>query len=176
MKWVEKLDLIWRNEALIMNPITKNEYCAASKAMGYSSLSEILQRKEEYNYDYNYTILSEDSFGYWVNFNKSRKFTRRTKYCRNDFTLLRECDHCGKVSTPKKIQQRYLFGYQYEIDKPSERWRAEHTKLHPMLCMSCYNKARPYNDKLCENEELRLQVGRLKREIYKLNKPKETDK
>ena len=153
-----------------MYPITKEAYEEKSKGwISKGPLCGILERLEKLNINRVHTIVGEDSFGYWVNWNKSKKITTRTDYCGNEFTLLRECEDCGKLSTPKKIQNRYLFGLQFEIDKASER--CFHPKnLHPMLCMSCYNKIKPYHNKLVENEELRLQVGRLQREIYKQNK------
>ncbi len=153
-----------------MNPITKEDYAQNYHRFHYGPLQQILERLRAHNMSDTHTIIDEDSFGYWVNWNKSKNYTKSTDYCRNDFTLLRECEHCGKVSTPKKIQTRYLCGLRYEISKPSERWRGDYKRMLPMLCMSCYNKARPYSDKLVENEELRLQVGRLQREIYKQNK------
>lgn len=39
-------------------------------------------------------------------------------------TWLRSCDCCNKISTPKRIQYRYLLGFDY-------------------LCMSCFGKMTP---------------------------------
>ncbi len=152
-----------------MNPITKEDY--AQNYYGYCTgpLHQVLERLRAHNMSDTHTIIDENSFGYWVNFNKSKNYTRNTYFCKNDFTLLRQCEYCEKISTPKKIQCRSLYGLQFEIDKVGDR--IFHPKnLHPMLCMSCYNKIKPYHNKLVENEELRLQVGRLQREIYKQNK------
>ena len=157
-----------------MTPISKAEYKEAFSRFSYQALNDIVARNEVLGIEFKYTIVSEDGFGYWVNFNNSSKFTSKTKYCGNKFTLLRQCSECSKVSTPKKIQVRHLYGLQFEAESISLRFK-EHERTYPMLCMGCYNKVKPMHEKLCDNEELRLDIGRLKREIYKLNK-KETDK
>jgi hypothetical protein len=50
------------------------------------------------------------------------------------FTPLRECELCGKISTPKKIQYRTrCFGWGKENKHDYE------FKTHGMLCMRCWN-------------------------------------
>ncbi len=124
----------------------------------------------KHHWDWDFTIVSDRENGVWVNRNKSTKFTSRTSFIKNPVTVLRVCEHCGKMSTPKKIQQRYLWGFQFEHDRP-DRYSSEcYKKCTPTLCMGCYNKARPYSDKMNDADDLRLEIGRLKREITKANK------
>jgi len=123
-----------------------------------------------HHWGWDFTVIEDSENGVWVNHNKSKRFTSRTEFIKNPYTELRECEHCGKVSTPKKVQRRYLFGLQFEFERADRRRSECYEKCTPTLCMGCYNKARPYHEKLSESDELRLAIGRVKREITKANK------
>lgn len=59
------------------------------------------------------------------------------------FTPLLKCELCKKISTPKKIQSRYVIGYDY-------------------LCMGCWNKCRPIENKQNELDVLKKMRNKLR--------------
>ncbi len=67
---------------------------------------------------------------YFYDFLKGSKTKKRitpTIQCYANFTWLRKCERCNKVSTPRKIQYHFFFGYlswkgehkEYEIEHKS---------------------------------------------------------
>jgi hypothetical protein len=118
----------------------------------------------------NYTIVYSSEIGIWLNFNKSKKMTSRTSFYGNPVTKLRKCLRCGIHSTPKKIQQRYLYGFGIGRNKDASFWAEANNICYPMMCMGCYNKSKPISENLIEANEIRLLAGRVGREISKVNK------
>ena len=135
----------------------------------------ITDRWDRIGITYNY--LSEDSHGYWVNHNKkggqSEKSWGTAQYFEYPKTILRECELCGKRSTPKKIQHRDVAGWDLAV-----YIYCNHKKWKPskdMLCMSCRNKVKPIYDARDDAIENKILINKLKREIMKWRKSQTQD-
>ena len=113
-----------------------------------------------------FNVVGEDEKGYWFNFNKKGNLSpKRAHYFENPVTILNTCFVCGKTSTPKKVQYRSkVHGWIDDKTYNRKYWD------HAMLCMGCWNKVRPIEDRLWEAREIRRLTNKLNGEIKKWQK------
>jgi len=94
---------------------------------------------------------------------------KRKVDCIAFFTVLRSCEDCGKISTPKKIRDWYLSTGEYVGKWPEYKYKT--------LCWPCYNKKKPLESRFNETLETKRILGRLQRDIAstaKAQRAKET--
>ena len=104
-----------------------------------------------------FNILSHTENGFWANHNKVAVDSwSNAVFYENPVTTLRECEVCGKRSTPKKVQYRYTLGFDY-------------------LCMGCWNKLRPLEARINEHREVNTLINKLNRERLKWLKSQTQD-
>ena len=97
-------------------------------------------------------FLSHTINGCWINTNKLATTSwGRAQFIESPVTILKTCDCCGKVSTPKKIQYHYCMGFDD-------------------LCMSCWNKLKPLAKLNNEAREIKRLTNKLNRERLKCQK------
>ena len=97
----------------------------------------------------------------WSVLKNGKQGKRIISSCGPWYTPLNECDVCGYISTPKKVQHRNeLWGWNLTDKKDYT------TKSKEMLCMSCWNKIRPLVMLERESNEVRTLINKLKREFH----------
>ena len=124
-----------------------------------------------------YIIWETDEYGMWVLFEKyahyrpetHKRFFWHLTRVNNPFTKLNTCGVCGKVSTPKKVQERPdVRGWNIETKK---YWlipgATDEVDKMSMLCMGCYNKVRPLVEREYVADELKQLTSKLNRERLK---------
>ena len=85
------------------------------------------------------------------------------------YTRLNECQMCGKIGIPKRVNNREVIGWDAEKNNEG-RYMLEKANYHTMFCMKCWNKIQPIYKNVMESEEIRLGIQRLSREIGKCRK------
>lgn len=102
-----------------------------------------------------FTVVITTEDGFFYNSNGSCNFTTRTKFVRNPVTKLSECEICGKISTPKKVNYKSgLYG-----------WLDANKKT--TLCMGCFNKVSVLVNKEKEAKEIKALIKKLNSERLK---------
>lgn len=94
---------------------------------------------------------------------------RHSAYISYPATQLVICQQCKKISTPKKIYDRY------DITNWEGHKRGEWYKSKTVLCTSCWNKVKPISKLTDEIEHNRLTINRAQREIAKWQKSQTQD-
>lgn len=112
-----------------------------------------------------YNVVKHFQNGFWANFNKSKeaKYSlKSSEFYKYPSTTLKNCDLCGRLSTPKKIVYRsYIYGWNQK-DKNDYL-----TKSKDYLCMGCWNKVRALVKKQNICDENRRLISKIKLEIAK---------
>jgi hypothetical protein len=112
-----------------------------------------------------YNVLSHHRNGFWANTNKSEgaKYSfKSARFYKYPSTTLKECQLCGKLSTPKKIVRRWSV----------YRWNANgkhdyETESKDTLCMGCWNKIRVLVKRQEVCDQSRRLIAKLKEETRK---------
>lgn len=114
---------------------------------------------------YNVNVLAHYRNGFWANNNKSEgaKYSfKSAHFYKYPSTTLKECQLCGKLSTPKKIVRRWSV----------YRWNANgkhdyETESKDTLCMGCWNKIRVLVKRQEVCDQSRRLIAKLKEETRK---------
>ena len=112
-----------------------------------------------------YNVLAHFRNGFWANSNKSKgaKYSfKSAHFYKYPSTTLRECQLCGKLSTPKKITCRNDVFRWNVTDKNDYETEGKNT-----LCMGCWNKIRVLVKRQEVCDQSRRLIAKLKEETRK---------
>ena len=123
------------------------------------------------SYGWEVNLTKHCVYGYWYNTNKTESLKTKSKdYHPHWFTRLEQCEFCGRLSTPKKVQYRsdmhgwVLSGVDGKITRIEKYSIGSELTT---LCMGCWNKFRPIAKAYKESQEITKLINQLKREISK---------
>lgn len=106
----------------------------------------------------NVNVLLDEKCGYFFNTCKKGNMSfARAMFYRYPYTRVYYCELCGKAGDGKRIQSRYVYGWEY-IKK-------EEGNSITILCCGCWNKTKAIKNKHREALEIKRLSNKLLKEI-----------
>ncbi len=126
-----------------------NSYCKEVLPCQFQYSEDYSQRGRGFFHYYKFDVLASGK--------GIRKTPTHLYYA--DYTPLRTCCNCGKVSTPKKVQYRAFFGGVY----------GKISMEHGNYCVGCFNQIKVMDKKYNEA----MAIDRINNQVKKLKKDKQ---